>query len=401
VNRLRRRLLGGALAAVGLQVAACVAPVPSARANGRFVVVFLRGAYDPLSVLVPYADPFYYQARPNIAIAPPDAADPIACLRLDGRWGLHPVLKESIYPLWQAKQVSFVPFAGSRFETRSHFQAQDWVELGQPVTGRIDYTSGFLNRLVAELRRGGAGGGISFTSQLPLAFKGAVPVANAAMKGPRTAMHEARFEDLVARMYRGHPLAAAVDEGLATRRNIAAQFASEMEEASRGAPPAQGLAMEAARMAKVMRSREDYRVGFIDVGGWDTHVAQGAAAGQLGNKLQALGEGLAALADSLGDAWRNTVVTVISEFGRTFRENGARGTDHGHGSLVWLLGGESPGAGIQGEQAPLAPASLHEGRDLPVLNDLRGVLGAQMARVFGLGPQAIGRVFPEGIPTRS
>jgi uncharacterized protein (DUF1501 family) len=109
--------------------------------------------------------------------------------------------------------------------------------------------------------------------------------------------------------------------------------------------------MEAARMAKLMRSREEYRVGFIDVGGWDTHVAQGAAAGQLANKLKALGEGLAAFADSLGAAWGNTVVAVISEFGRTFCENGARGTDHGHGSLVWLLGSESPGAGIQGEQA--------------------------------------------------
>jgi uncharacterized protein (DUF1501 family) len=394
MNRLRRRLLGGALAAAGLQLGARVWAVPGARAHGRFVVVFLRGAYDPLSVLIPYADPFYYDARPNIAIAPPDAADPLSCLRLDERWGLHPALKGSIYPLWQAKQVAFVPFAGLPFETRSHFQAQDWMELGQPLGARIDYSSGFLNRLVAELRRESAAGGISFTSQLPLAFKGAVPVPNAALKGPRAAPAEERFEELAARMYRGHPLEGAVSEGLATRRSVASQFAGEMQAASRGAPSAQSFALEGTRMAKLLRSRDDYTVGFMEVGGWDTHVAQGAAAGQLANKLQALGEGLAAFANAMGEAWQSTTVAVISEFGRTFRENGARGTDHGHGSAAWLLCGNLPQAGILGEQAPLTATTLHEGRDLPVLNDLRDVLGLHMAKKFGLSSEALRRVFP-------
>ncbi len=137
------------------------------------------------------------------------------------------------------------------------------------------------------------------------------------------------------------------------------------------------------------------QLGFVDVGGWDTHVGQGGATGALANRLGELGRGLAALADEMGPAWQRTVVVVLSEFGRTFRENGNRGTDHGHGTVYWVLGGAVRGGKVLGEQQAVSAASLHQGRDYPVLNDYRAVLGGLFQRMWGLPPQALARVFPD------
>ena len=145
-------------------------------------------------------------------------------------------------------------------------------------------------------------------------------------------------------------------------------------------------------MARLMQSR--YQIGFVDVGGWDTHVGQGAATGALANRLEELGRGLAGFADEMGPAWKSTVVVVISEFGRTFRENGNRGTDHGHGTVFWVLGGGVNGGRIVGEQQALTATTLFQNRDYPVLNDYRSVLGGLFARMYGLNAAAVARVFP-------
>jgi uncharacterized protein (DUF1501 family) len=165
-----------------------------------------------------------------------------------------------------------------------------------------------------------------------------------------------------------------------------------MQEVSRNAISAKGFELEARRMARLMRER--FNLGFIDVGGWDTHVNEGGATGALANRLGNLGRGLAAFSQEMGPAWSNTTVAVISEFGRTLRENGTKGTDHGHGSVYWLLGGGLRGGVIAGQQVDVTAATLNQNRDYPVLSDVRGVLGGVFQRLYGLSDERLARVFP-------
>jgi uncharacterized protein (DUF1501 family) len=170
-----------------------------------------------------------------------------------------------------------------------------------------------------------------------------------------------------------------------------------MESSGRGAITAKGFEGEARRISRVMRDR--YALGFVDIGGWDTHVGEGGATGYLASRLEELGRGLAAFADGLGrDEWKRTVVVVISEFGRTVRENGGRGTDHGHGSTYWVLGGGLRPQAVAGEQVAVDAANLFQNRDLPVLNEYRAVLGGLLARQFGLSTKALESVFPGAKP---
>jgi uncharacterized protein (DUF1501 family) len=193
-------------------------------------------------------------------------------------------------------------------------------------------------------------------------------------------------------MYEGNALAGSVQDGFATRNTVQRELSQEMEMAGRGAASPQGFAAVAPKLAKLLR--DPYRLAFIDIGRWDTHVAQGGAKGVLADRLGELGTGLAALARGLGDAWQHTTVVVVSEFGRTFAENGNRGTDHGHGSAMWVLGGGVRGGQVLGEQVASEPKNLHENRDWPVLNDYRAVLGGLFGRLYGLNAQALERVFP-------
>lgn len=359
-------------------------------ASPRFLLVFLRGGYDAASLLVPHGSAFYYESRPNIAIAPP-GPDTNAALPLDADWGLHPVLRDSLYPLYQARQLAFVPFAGTDDLSRSHFETQDSIELG--MTGAGQYQSGFLNRLAAVLSGTPA---IAFTEQLPLIFRGELQVANLALRQLDRPGLDARQSRIVAAMYRDTPLAQPVLEGFATREDAQKTLQAEMDGAGRRAISTRGFEQEARRIAKLMRER--YGLGFVDVGGWDTHVGQGAATGYLASRLDELGRGLAAFADEMGPRWADTVVVVISEFGRTFRENGNRGTDHGHGSVYWVLGGQLAGGRMAGEQLRVERASLFQNRDYPVLNDYRALLAGLFARLYGLGPSQLARVFPGAQP---
>ena len=372
---------------------------PPTTTDSRLVVVFLRGAYDALSAVVPYAEGFYHEARPNIGLKRPDKNDARMALTLDGRWALHPAMANGLMPLWESSQLAFVPFAGTGFVSRSHFQAQDWVEFGQAHGERMDTGSGFLNRLLVELGgRPGAHNAVGFTQALPVSLRGEMKVANAPLGAPSRRRLGPAYEELLQSMYVGHPLQSMVTDGLGLRRQIASELRDEMQAASRQALPAGGFALEAARMGRLLREQPQYKLGFVDVGGWDTHAGQGAEQGVLANRLQGLADGLGALADSLGPQWRHTVVVVLSEFGRTFHENGSRGTDHGHGSTLWVLGGSVAGGALRGEQADISPTSLHEGRDLPVLNEYRNVLGGLLMQQFGLGKAAIERVFPGSVP---
>ncbi len=387
----RRDLLRGFAASLTLACGGRLYAAPSSPA--RFLLVFLRGGYDANAALVPYASDFYRSARPNLAIALPRRDDETSALRLDAEWALAPALRASMAPMYEAGQVAFVPFAGTPDLSRSHFETQAHFEAGYGDTGAKGRRTGFLARLAAELDGIDA---MAFTDALPLAFEGGPKIPNLSLRGRlRAAVAPAQAERIVA-LYGDDPLAADVRRGLELRDELASEFAGQDPSASRGALGVRGFEREATRIGTLMRDR--YRLGFVDVGGWDTHVNQGGATGLLADNLASLGAGLAALANSLGDAWADTVVVVASEFGRTFRENGNRGTDHGHGTTYWILGGGLRGGRIAGEQVAVERAKLLEDRDYRVLNDARDLHAGLFARLWGLRGDALDRVLPGSRP---
>jgi len=365
----------------------------------RFLFVFLRGGYDAASLLVPMQSSFYGEVRPNIGLNR-TGSDASSVIRLNNDWGLHPALRDNIYPLYDKGQALFIPFSGTDDLSRSHFETQDSIELGQPLQGHRDMSSGFLNRLAGVLNKDRNNfPAMSFTDQLPLIMQGSMQIANAAVKNVGKPAIDARQSQLIASMYQGQHLSKQVDEGFATRDQVQEQLTQmqtdgksrEMTDGNRNAISTKGFTVEARRIGKLMQ--QQYALGFVDVGGWDTHVNQGNASGNLATKFKELGDGLAAFASEMGSAWDNTVVVVVSEFGRTFRENGNRGTDHGHGTVYWVLGGAIHGGRIVGEQVAVEQHTLLQNRDFPVLNEYRSTLGGLFARMYGLSPAQLDYVF--------
>jgi uncharacterized protein (DUF1501 family) len=389
----RRQVLKlGCAALAGAGIAARLYAAPAS--GPRFLLVFLRGGYDSTNLLVPYSSSFYYESRPNIAVPRPDAASSTGALALNADWALAPAVRDTIGTLYRDRQVAFIPFAGTDDMSRSHFETQDSIELGQPTNGRRNYRSGFLGRLSETLTGLPAGTSpIAFTDALPLAFEGASTVPNLSLKNVGKPAFDERQARILDDMYADHPLETAVREGLDLRQQVAQTFAEEMSAANRNAITPKGFELEAERMGRLMR--DQYRLGFIDVGGWDTHVGEGAAQGTLANNLAGLGRGLQVFSEGLGAQWNHTVVVVLSEFGRTFRENGNRGTDHGHGTVYWVLGGAIAGGRIAGEQVSVTRGSLLQDRDFPVLNDYRAVLGGLFRTLWGLSAEQCARVFPQ------
>jgi len=362
--------------------------------DARFLLVFLRGGYDATNILIPHSSPLYYEARPNIAIPRPDPTNHNAGLPVNADWALHPALRGSIWPLYQQGQVAFIPFAGTENASRSHFETQDSIELGQPLTGHKDYDSGFLNRLVAALS--GSVQAISFTETLPIACKGPAAIANLSLKGRKKQVFPDRQAEILAQLYQGSTLSEYIKEGFELNQAAVQDMAAEMEQAGRGAIKSKGFEKQAKLMATMMQDK--FNIAFVDVGGWDTHFNQGGSEGQLANKISALGNGLDAFAKGMGATWKKTVVLVISEFGRTFRENGNRGTDHGHGTVYWVLGGGIKGARVVGEQIHLTADKLFQDRDYPVLNEYRALMGGLFQAQFGLSNQALEQIFPSVKP---
>lgn len=387
----RRHFLTACLAASSCASYAWSAPAT----DQRLLIVFLRGGYDAINIVIPTSSDFYYEARPTIALARPDPANANAALPLDSDWSLHPALKESIYPLWKKGQVAFVPFAGTDDISRSHFETQDTIELGQSADGPRNYRSGFMGRLAQQLSGARP---IAFTTLPPLAFNGALPVPNLAVTSIARPGINDRQAQLIEAMYRGTDLDASVAEGFLVRNKVFKSTEDEMAAASRAAGSAGGFELAARRIARLMNT--EYNLGFIDVGGWDTHVNQGGSSGLLANRVGQLGRGIAALSEQMGpDLWAKTTVVVISEFGRTFRENGDKGTDHGHGSVYWVVGGSVNGGRLAGDQVKLEHRSLNEDRDLKVLTDYRSMLGELVSNLFDLSPSSLAAVFPGAAPS--
>ena len=390
-------------------LAAAGAPLP---ADKRLVVVFLRGAIDGLSIVVPHGEDAYYAQRSSIALARPGQDGGV--LDLDGHFGLNPNLAP-LMPLWQARKLAFVQAAGSPDPTRSHFDAQDYMESGTP--GRKNTPDGWLNRLLGVEppvalpagARAGVTRGLSVGATLPRIWAGPNPVANigsgarATRPTPLDRPQVSRAfdalyagDDAMSRAYRQSQQSRAE----VTEAMTPAQMDREQAMANGGAPLPNGFSDDAARLAQLMRRDPNVQLAFMALGGWDTHVNQGGAKGQLANRLQPLGQGLAELATGLGPAFDDTTILVISEFGRTVRQNGTGGTDHGHGNVMWALGGGIAGGKVHGRWPGIDASAQYEGRDLAVTTDFRSVLAGVCAHNLGLSDSQLGRVFPgfDGTP---
>ena len=365
-----------------------------AAGNSRLVVVFMRGAVDGLSVVVPYRDQNYHGLRPNIGLAMP--GQDAGALDLDGYFGLNPALS-SLMPLWQQKQLAFVHASGQNSDSRSHFDAQANMEAG---TGNGNGTSGWMNRVLASLPGPhGPTQAVSYGPTLPLIMKGQVSVQtmddgggakNSLIDRPNVA---AAFD----RMYTGgsDAISQSYIQGKQARQEIASDLGAEEKAANGGAPiPNGAFAKNTAQLGKLMQRDASMQLAFMAVGGWDTHVGQGNGKGKLANTLKPLGDGLATLATSLGPVWNDTVVVVISEFGRTVKENGGGGTDHGHGNVMWVLGGAVNGGRVYGSWPTLDSTRLYQRRDLAVTTDFRMPLTAILERHFKLPDAAMASVFP-------
>lgn len=364
------------------------------------VVVMLRGAVDGLNVVVPYHESNYFASRPNIGLGLPHSDDGV--LDLDGFFGLHPAL-QPIMPLWQNKSLAFIHASGSPATTRSHFEAQDIME-----TASIDHSTGrgWMNNLIQLLPdTGSASRALSISNILPRIFMGSASVMSVST-GLKPAggpiVDNSNLTNAFEPLYRNNPaLSQAFQEGKAGHDAVMNDLQKEMGTSSQSAPYADGFVVLADKLSGMIREDPNIQLAFLDVGGWDTHVNQGNAKGPLANNLARLGEGLTALANGLGPSYQDTVILVMSEFGRTVAENGNRGTDHGHGNVIWLLGGGVKGGKVWGRWPGLSPQQLYEQRDLAITTDFRSVIGTLLNGHFGLSKAQIAQVIESYQPDGS
>jgi uncharacterized protein (DUF1501 family) len=396
----RRQFIRGAamLAAAGVVMigprawaARALAGDPS---HKRLVVVFMRGAVDGLSLVVPYGDTQYYEQRPTIAI--PRGGGDGSLIDLDGHFGLNPALA-SMMPQWSDGTLAFVHASGSPDPTRSHFDAQDYMESGTP--GVKSTSDGWMNRVIAALP--GAHGpteALSLGPTVPRILAGPLAVANIPLGRAADRplpMDNPVIETSFDRLYSGNDaLSRTYQEGRMARQQLRSELMQDMTAADNGAPSPNGFPDDTARLARLIARDPSIRLAFMALGGWDTHVNQGAVKGQLANHLTPLGEGLASFAKALGPAYDDTVILVISEFGRTVHENGNGGTDHGHGNVMWVMGGPVRGRRVYAQWKGLSPGELYQERDVPVTTDFREPIERVLRSHMALPASQIARIFP-------
>ncbi|MEZ4375056.1 MAG: DUF1501 domain-containing protein [Polyangiaceae bacterium] len=369
------------------------APPPQPRPV--LVVVLLRGAADGLSVVVPHGDKEYYDLRRQIAIARPGKAQ--SAIDLDGRFGLHPRLAP-LKAAWDAGELAPIVGFGSPDPTRSHFDAQDRMELGTPrVAGKAGahYQSGWLNRIAGALGIADPLGAVALAANMPMILRGTAPalslesIDDFGLDAPAQAKSrlEAGFERLYAKARRRSPrIGDAGEVGLKALKEL-----RELPPRASAARYPQGALGDNLRdLARLIHGSDALRLGFVEVGGWDTHTGQGGASGgRLARSLDELGKGLAAFREDLGDAGSRVVTLVMTEFGRTAAQNGSGGTDHGHGSVALLLGGPVRGKRVLGQFPGLKPDELYQGRDVAVTTDFRDVVAEIGQEHLGLKPSAV------------
>jgi uncharacterized protein (DUF1501 family) len=355
------------------------------------VCLFQRGAVDGLNMVVPYGDPFYYRERPRIAIPKSEIVD------LDGYWGLHPRLAP-LAPLYKNGSLALVPAVGSPDTTRSHFDAQDYMESGTP--GIKATTDGWLNRHCQHDQEHATTPfrAVAFGAQLPRILAGSAPslaIDDLRAFGIRDSGGNTGLTAVFEQLYGGTStglLASSSQEGFEAVRMLRAANPSRNASANGAEYPRGKFGESLSQIAQLIKADLGLEIAFADLGGWDTHVNQGAEQGQLATRLDELARGLAAFNADLGERMRDVAVLTMSEFGRTVRENGTGGTDHGHGTAMMVLGGNVAGGQVHGRWPGLDPAERYEGRDVPVTTDFRDLFGEVLVRQ--LGATDLAAVFP-------
>jgi uncharacterized protein (DUF1501 family) len=394
-----------------------------------FVVVFQRGACDGLNTVVPYGDSEYRKARPSIFIPSPKQGDAASAIDLDGHFGLHPALAD-LAPLYRSGSLGIVHAVGSPDTSRSHFDCQDFMESGTP--GIKSTSDGWMNRCSGSLPRTDSKfRSVALTQTLPRVLRGASPAVALARiddfqvhediamsegmgrgrRGRRGAMEggtPGSMQGAGTGANAGDSSAAAFEKlyadaakdmlGNAGRETFEAIEALKVADPLKYAPragviyPRGRLGDSLKQMAQLIKADLGVELAFVDIGGWDHHTAEGGSTGQLANLLRQLGGSLGAFHRDLGDRMSDVVVLTMTEFGRTVRENGNRGTDHGHGSVSFVMGGPVRGGRVLGRFPKLSEENLYEGRDLPVTTDFRDLVGEVLVRHVGVSD--LKAVFP-------
>ena len=382
------------------------------------ICIFQRGAVDGLSMVVPFGERGYYDSRRNIAIQAPGSGEGSA-LDLDGFFGLHPALKP-LEELFRRGEMAIVHAVGSPHPTRSHFDAQDFMETGTP--GVKSTSDGWLNRVLQDTACAECGGrtlqnaaahaadhaagqvamatvpslrGVSLTSALPRILKGGHPalaVSNLSDFGVRNDDQVGSAFRRLYRTERGDAVSAAAEEAFEAVRVLEAIDPDRYQPSGGAVYPDGDFGRSLQQIAQLVKADVGMEIAFADLGGWDTHVRQGGAQGQLAGRLGQLGEGIRALYDDLGDRMEDVVIMTMSEFGRTVAENGSGGTDHGHANCMLTLGGSVRGGRILGDWPSLERELLYEGRDLAVTTDFRDVFAEVVSG--HLGAEHLDRIFP-------
>src|SRR6266542_267821 len=395
-----------ALASIGVSLSApsFLERAALAQARGRImggrrktlIAIFQRGAVDGLNMVVPFGEHGYYDLRPSIAIPKPDSGNTDAAMNLDGFFGLHPALGQ-LKPFWESQRLAIIHAVGSPDNTRSHFDAQDYMESATP--GRKGTPDGWLNRYLQSksdpdrrLFRA-----VSMTQTMPRILQGSAPtlaISNLADFTIRAGRSSASMQGGFEAIYGG-----AVDELGGTGRETfeAVNYLKRVNPAQyqpeNGAQyPRTPFGNSLLQIAQLIKAGVGLEVAFTDLGGWDTHVNEGNARGQLGNLLQQFGNGITALCTDLGQRMDDVLILTMSEFGRTARENGNRGTDHGHANAMFVVGNGVRGGKVYGQWPGLKSAQLYESRDLALTTDFRDVFG-EIARRH-LGTSNLQTVFP-------
>jgi uncharacterized protein (DUF1501 family) len=392
-------LRNSALAVVGtaaipsfLTRAAFGAAEPATR-NKRLVILFQRGAADGLNIVVPYHEQAYYAMRPSINIPRNQVLD------LDGFFGLHPAMA-SFQPLWQQKHLAIIHAAGSPDPTRSHFDAQDFMESGTPGIKATE--DGWLNRAVHTLPAPGdksAFRAIAMGPSLPRILTGAEPAValnnihdfgiagNNPKAQPIASSFESMYDQSVDSVLHG-----TGKETFDAVKMLKSADPSKYQPAPGANYPKGRFGDSLRQLAQLIKANVGVQVAFADIGGWDHHVNEGNTQGQIANVLGEFSQSISAFWVDLGDLGEDTVIVTMSEFGRTARENGNRGTDHGHANVMFVLGGPVKGGHVYGKWPGLDQSQLYEGRDLAVTTDFRQVLSEVTAR--HLGNKNLANVFP-------
>jgi uncharacterized protein (DUF1501 family) len=387
-------------------------------------VIFQRGAVDGLNMVIPFGDPGYYAGRRTIAVAAPQRGNASGTTDLDGFYGLHPSLRP-LSDLYRTREMAVVHAVGSPHPTRSHFEAQDFMETAMP--GAKSEREGWLNRVLQHTRCGECDGrtladprahaqdhsvgqaglaaaphpalrGVAFGAALPLALKGQHPtlairdLERFGVIAGRDDSLGSTFERLYGSRSDGDIVSAAAEDAFDAAAILRGVHPGRYQPREGVRYPAGEFGRSLRQIAQLIKVDVGVEVAFADLGGWDTHVAQGGADGQLARRLSEFAQGIRALYDDLGDRMEDVVILTVSEFGRTVAENGSGGTDHGHANCMLILGGSVAGGRVHGAWPGLAREQLYEGRDLAVTTDFRDVFAEVATR--HLGAQRVDRVFP-------